>query len=69
MPRSAYNPQIVLKNGKPSAVILNIDSYEAMLERLEQIEDLRAIRSLRASDRESRPFNEYVIERRKRVSR
>lgn len=27
-------PEIILKNGKPSAVILNIDDYQEMLEQL-----------------------------------
>ena len=29
-------PEIVLKEGKPSAVILDIDEYRQMLERLEE---------------------------------
>ena len=34
-------PEIVLREGKPAAVILDIDEYREMLERLEAVEDLR----------------------------
>jgi len=35
------NPEIVLREGKPAAVILDIDEYRGMLERLEEVEDLK----------------------------
>jgi PHD/YefM family antitoxin component YafN of YafNO toxin-antitoxin module len=37
------NPEIILKDGKPRAVILDIDEYQEMLERLEDAEDLRVL--------------------------
>jgi len=40
-------PQIVLRNGKPSAVILDIDDYRELLERLEDAEDLRELEEMR----------------------
>lgn len=39
--------RIVLKDGKPSAVILDIDVYREMLERLEDLEDLKALGEIR----------------------
>ncbi|MDO9230809.1 MAG: hypothetical protein Q7U03_14745 [Syntrophales bacterium] len=33
-------PQIVFRGGEPSAVILDIEVYQEMLQRLEDIEDL-----------------------------
>jgi PHD/YefM family antitoxin component YafN of YafNO toxin-antitoxin module len=40
-------PDIVLKNGKPAAVILDIDKYQEMLERLEDAEDLKILAEMR----------------------
>jgi prevent-host-death family protein len=40
-------PEIVLKEGKPSAVILDIDEYRQMLERLEDLEDLKQLKEKR----------------------
>lgn len=40
-------PEIVLRNGKPAAVILDIDEYREMLERLEDAEDLKALAEMR----------------------
>ena len=37
-------PEIVLKEGKPSTVILDIDEYRQMLERLEDLEDLNILK-------------------------
>ena len=37
-------PEVVLREGKPAAVILDIEEYRAMLEGLEQVEDLKALR-------------------------
>ncbi|MCI2430558.1 type II toxin-antitoxin system Phd/YefM family antitoxin [Candidatus Acetothermia bacterium] len=39
-------PQIVLRDGKPAAVILDIDEYQELLERLEDLEDLQALRKM-----------------------
>jgi prevent-host-death family protein len=41
------DPEIVLRNGKPAAVILDIDEYREMLERLEDAEDLKALVEMR----------------------
>jgi len=40
-------PEIILKEGKPSAVILDIDEYRQMLERLEDFEDLNMLKEMR----------------------
>jgi len=55
-------PEIVLRNGKPSAVILGIRQYEEMLERLEDAEDLRWLRELRKKPRHARNFEDVVAE-------
>jgi PHD/YefM family antitoxin component YafN of YafNO toxin-antitoxin module len=40
-------PEIVLRNGKPVAVILDIDAYQEMLESLEDMEDLKMLAEMR----------------------
>jgi PHD/YefM family antitoxin component YafN of YafNO toxin-antitoxin module len=40
-------PQIVLREGKPAAVILEIKDYREMLERLEDVEDLKMLECMR----------------------
>lgn len=42
-----HEPQIVLRNGKPVAVILDIKKYEELLERAEDAADLRTLRAMR----------------------
>ncbi len=41
------NPEVILRNGKPAAVILDIDEYREMLERLEDMEDVKALERMR----------------------
>ena len=40
-------PEVILREGKPAAVILDIDAYKEMLERLEDVEDLRILEEMR----------------------
>jgi len=40
-------PEVVIREGKPTAVILDIDEYREMLERLEDMEDLRMLEEMR----------------------
>lgn len=40
-------PEIIIREGKPSAVILDIEEYQEMLERLEDLDDLKALREMR----------------------
>jgi len=40
-------PEIVLRDGKPSAVIIDIDEYRELLERLEDAEDIRELEEMR----------------------
>jgi prevent-host-death family protein len=51
------DPEIVLRNGKPAAVILDIEDYREMLERLEDAEDLKALAEMR-----KRPLNFVRLE-------
>ncbi len=40
-------PEVILKNGKPSAVIIDINDYFEMLERLEDVEDIKTLAAMR----------------------
>lgn len=55
-------PEVVLRNGKPSAVILDIDEYREMLERLEDVEDLKALAQMRKKPLEFRGLEEFLRE-------
>ena len=61
------SPEIVLRNGKPSAVILDIDDYENLLEQLEQKEDLKALAAVRKKPMKFRSFDAFLAERRAHV--
>ncbi|MDK9700603.1 MAG: type II toxin-antitoxin system Phd/YefM family antitoxin [bacterium] len=56
-------PEIVYHKGKPSKVILEIDVYEEMLERLEDQVDLEELRKRKAEPQTVRSFDEYLNSR------
>lgn len=62
-------PEIVLKDGKPARVILDIADYEELLERVEDAQDLEALAALRRKPLSFRKFDDYLAERRQRVHR
>jgi prevent-host-death family protein len=45
--RKRKDPEIVMRGGKPTAVILGIDEYRELLERAEDAEDLKMLREMR----------------------
>jgi len=55
-------PEIVLKQGKPSAVILDIDEYRQMLERLEDLEDLNLLKEMRKRPLKFRKLEDFLKE-------
>jgi len=56
------NPEIVLKDGKPTAVILDIDEYQEMLERLEDAEDLKVLEEMRRKPLEFKRLEKFLNE-------
>ncbi len=56
------SPEIVLRDGKPAAVILDIGKYQEMLERLEDVEDLKALKQMRKRPLRFRPLEEFLKE-------
>jgi PHD/YefM family antitoxin component YafN of YafNO toxin-antitoxin module len=64
---TALEPEIVLRDGKPAAVILDIEAYREMLERLEDTADLRWLQKTRRTPRHYRKLDDYLKERAARV--
>ena len=56
------NPEIVLKNGRPAAVILDIDNYKEMLKQLEDMEDLRTLEDMRKKPLKFRKLDDFLKE-------
>jgi hypothetical protein len=54
-------PEIVLRGGKP-AVILDIDEYRSMLERLEDAEDLKMLKEMRSKPLRFRKLEDFLKE-------
>ncbi|MEM6392917.1 MAG: type II toxin-antitoxin system Phd/YefM family antitoxin [Planctomycetota bacterium] len=52
-------PKLVIEDGKPVAVQLDLAEYEALLERLEDQEDLEAIRAMTDADWETISWEDY----------
>jgi PHD/YefM family antitoxin component YafN of YafNO toxin-antitoxin module len=57
-------PEIILRAGKPRAVILDIDDYQEMLERLE---DLKTLEQMRKKPLSFRTLDEFLKENSARV--
>lgn len=55
-------PEIILKGGKPRAVILDIEEYREILERLEDTEDLRALEEMRGKPLKFRRLQDFLDE-------
>ncbi len=55
-------PEIVLRDGKPAAVILDIDEYYEMLVRLEDAEDLRALDEMRRKPMKFKSLQAFLDE-------
>jgi len=55
-------PEIVVKGGKPVAVILDIDEYQEMLERLEDAEDLKMLSEMRKCPLKFRSLEKFLEE-------
>jgi prevent-host-death family protein len=54
------SPEIIVKDGRPRAVILDIDEYQEMLERLEDIDDLKMLEEMRKKPLKFRKLEEFL---------
>jgi len=55
-------PQVVMRNGRPDAVIIDIKDYQKLLERLEDKEDLADLIKIRKGSLRFRKFDEFLAE-------
>lgn len=53
-------PEIVLRDGKPAAVILDIEHYRELLERAEDTEDLRTLKAMRRRPLKFRRLDDFL---------
>jgi PHD/YefM family antitoxin component YafN of YafNO toxin-antitoxin module len=56
------SPEIIVRDSKPVAVILDIDEYQRILERLEDAEDLRVLRQMRKKPLQYRKLDDFLKE-------
>ncbi|MCH7974457.1 MAG: type II toxin-antitoxin system Phd/YefM family antitoxin [Bacteroidetes bacterium] len=45
--RSVKSPEVIYRNNKPVSVIIDLEEYKKILERLEDIEDLEFINKIK----------------------
>lgn len=62
MKAKAKTPEIVLRNGKPAAVIVPIQDYWEMLERLDDAKDLKALADMRKKPLRFRRLEDFLRE-------
>ncbi len=55
-------PEIILRGGKPAAVIIDIDEYQEMLERLEDAEDLKILTEMRQKSLKFKKLEDFLAE-------
>ena len=53
-------PEIIFREGKPAAVILDIDDYQEMLERLEDAEDLKILAEMRQKPLKFKKLEDFL---------
>jgi hypothetical protein len=56
-------PEIVTRNGKPVSVIIPIEDYKELLERVEDAEDVAWLKRARRKPLHHRPLEDYLAER------
>jgi prevent-host-death family protein len=54
------DPEIVMRGGKPTAVILSIDEYRKLLERVEDAEDLKTLKAMRKRPLKFRKLDDFL---------
>lgn len=65
--KTLKEPELVTRNGRPTAVILPIKDYEALLERAEDADDARWLKSRRKEPMSFRTLDSFLAERSSRA--
>lgn len=60
--RTVKEPEVIYRNNKPVSVILNIDEYQEILERLNDIEDLEFIEQLKNKKLTFRKLDDFLAD-------
>ncbi len=60
--RTAKTPEVIYRNNKPVSVILDIEEYQEILERLDDIEDLEFIEKLKNKTLTFRKLDEFLAD-------
>ena len=55
-------PELVFREGKPVAVILDIDQYKEILEQLEDIEDLKMLEEMKQQNIGFKKLDDFLSE-------
>jgi hypothetical protein len=63
MKSTSAEPEIVTRKGKPVSVILPIDVYQELLERVEDAADVAWLRRARRKPMQYRTLDEYLARR------
>jgi PHD/YefM family antitoxin component YafN of YafNO toxin-antitoxin module len=63
MENSSTSPEIVVRDGRPVAVILSIAEYRDLLEKAEDLEALRCLEEMRQKPLEFRRLDDFLAER------
>jgi len=58
--RRRKDPEMVIRGGRPTAVILSIDEYRKLLERVEDAEDLEMLKAMRKKPLKFRKFEDFL---------
>jgi len=56
------NREIIYRNGKPSAVILDISEYLNLMERLDDMEDVKSLKKMRQKPLKYRKLTDFLNE-------
>ena len=56
-------PEVIVHMGRPVGVILGIDDYQWLIDRVEDKHDIEMLAKLRSQPRQYRDFQEYLEER------
>ena len=63
MKAALVEPEIVTRNGKPVSVIIPIEAYQELLERVEDAADIAWLRKARSKPLQYRSLDEYLAAR------
>ena len=60
--RSVKSPEVIYRNDKPVSVIIDLEEYKKMLERLEDIEDIKYINKIKNKLLKFRKLDDFLAE-------